>query len=88
MAEQQTLYAASLDDIRAAAERIRGHAHITPVRMSWVQQQLQDLSAAWRDDVHPAGEQRMCLLQVLTSTTLDRLAGHKLKFKCEIFQKG
>lgn len=55
MAEQQTLYAASLDDIRAAAERIRGHAHITPV---------------------------------LTSTTLDRLAGHKLKFKCEIFQKG
>ncbi|KAF6260990.1 serine/threonine dehydratase [Scenedesmus sp. NREL 46B-D3] len=55
MAEQQTTYAASLDDIRAAAQRISDHAHVTPV---------------------------------LTSTTLDRLAGHKLKFKCEIFQKG
>jgi hypothetical protein len=30
----------------------------------------------------------MLVLQVLTSTTLDRLAGHNLKFKCEIFQKG
>jgi threonine dehydratase len=49
-------YAASLDDIKAAAERIATHAHITPV---------------------------------LTSSTLDRLAGgHKLHFKCEIFQKG
>lgn len=49
-------YAASLDDIKAAAARIAGQAHVTPV---------------------------------LTSSTLDRLAGgHNLHFKCEVFQKG
>ncbi len=47
-------YAASIDDVRAAAERIEGVGHRTPV---------------------------------LTSKTLDRLAGRKLFFKCENFQK-
>ena len=47
-------YAASIDDVRAAAERIRGVGHRTPI---------------------------------LTSKTLDRLAGRKLFFKCENFQK-
>lgn len=48
-------YAATLDDIQAAAARIAGHGHITPV---------------------------------LTCSTLDRLAGHNLHFKAEVFQKG
>jgi threonine dehydratase len=49
-------YAASLDDVTAAAERLAGHAHVTPV---------------------------------FTCSALDRLAaGHKLHFKCEVFQKG
>ena len=47
-------YAASIDDVRAAAERIKGVGHRTPV---------------------------------LTSKTLDQLAGRKLFFKCENFQK-
>jgi len=47
-------YATSIDDVRAAAERIRGVGHRTPI---------------------------------LTSKTLDRLAGRKLFFKCENFQK-
>ena len=47
-------YAASIDDIRAAAERIKGVGHRTPV---------------------------------LTSKTLDQLAGRELFFKCENFQK-
>jgi hypothetical protein len=46
MAEQQTGYAADLDDIRAAAERISGHAHITPVRMRVQKQQWLDRPAA------------------------------------------
>ena len=47
-------YAASIDDVRAAAERIRGVGHRTPV---------------------------------LNSKTLDQMAGRKLFFKCENFQK-
>ncbi|MFL2941803.1 MAG: pyridoxal-phosphate dependent enzyme [Candidatus Poseidoniales archaeon] len=47
-------YAASIDDVRAAAKRIRGVGHRTPV---------------------------------LTSKTLDQMAGRKLFFKCENFQK-
>ena len=47
-------YAASIKDVRAAAERIRGVGHRTPV---------------------------------LTSKTLDQIAGRKLFFKCENFQK-
>ena len=47
-------YAASIDDVRAAAKRIKGIGHRTPI---------------------------------LTSKTLDRLAGRKLFFKCENFQK-
>ena len=47
-------YAASIDDVRTAAERIRGVGHRTPV---------------------------------LTSKTLDQMAGRKLFFKCENFQK-
>ena len=47
-------YAASIDDIRAAAERIKGVGHRTPI---------------------------------LTSQTLDEMAGRKLFFKCENFQK-
>ena len=47
-------YAASIEDVRSAAERIRGVGHRTPV---------------------------------LTSKTLDQLAGRKLFFKCENFQK-
>ena len=47
-------YAASIKDVRAAAERIRGVGHRTPV---------------------------------LTSKTLDQMAGRKLFFKCENFQK-
>ena len=47
-------YAASIDDVRAAAGRIEGFGHRTPI---------------------------------LTSKTLDRLAGRKLFFKCENFQK-
>ena len=47
-------YAASIEDVRAAAERIRGVGHRTPV---------------------------------LTSKTLDQMAGRKLFFKCENFQK-
>ncbi len=47
-------YAASIDDVRTAAERIRGVGHRTPV---------------------------------LTSNTLDQMAGRKLFFKCENFQK-
>jgi threonine dehydratase/serine racemase len=47
-------YAASLDDVNAAAQRIKGLAHCTPV---------------------------------FTCSTLDRLAGRKLYFKCEQFQK-
>ena len=47
-------YAASIDDVRAAAGRIEGVGHRTPI---------------------------------LTSKTLDRLAGRKLFFKCENFQK-
>ena len=47
-------YAASIDDVRSAAERIKGVGHRTPV---------------------------------LTSKTLDQLAGRKLFFKCENFQK-
>lgn len=55
-ATESTTYAASLDDIKAAAQRISGQAHVT---------------------------------SVLTCSTLDRLAGgHKLHFKCEVFQKG
>src|SRR6516162_3075467 len=48
------MYAATLDDIRAAAERLARFAHRTPV---------------------------------LTCSTLDRLAGRALYFKCENFQK-
>ena len=47
-------YAASIEDVRSAAERIKGVGHRTPV---------------------------------LTSKTLDHLAGRKLFFKCENFQK-
>ena len=47
-------YAASIDDVRTAAERIRGIGHRTPI---------------------------------LTSKTLDQMAGRKLFFKCENFQK-
>ena len=47
-------YAASIDDIRAAAGRIKGIGHRTPI---------------------------------LTSQTLDKMAGRKLFFKCENFQK-
>ena len=47
-------YAASIEDVRSAAERIKGVGHRTPV---------------------------------LTSKTLDQLAGRKLFFKCENFQK-
>ncbi len=47
-------YAASIEDVRSAAERIKGIGHRTPV---------------------------------LTSKTLDQLAGRKLFFKCENFQK-
>ena len=47
-------YAASIDDVRTAAERIRGVGHRTPI---------------------------------LTSKTLDQMAGRKLFFKCENFQK-
>ena len=47
-------YATSLDDIRAAAGRIKGVGHRTPI---------------------------------LTSQTLDEMAGRKLFFKCENFQK-
>lgn len=47
-------YAASIDDIRAAAERIAGKAHRTPV---------------------------------ISCTTLDRLAGRQVFFKCEHLQK-
>ena len=47
-------YAASIDDIRAAAGRIKGVGHRTPI---------------------------------LTSQTLDEMAGRKLFFKCENFQK-
>ena len=47
-------YAASIDDVRAAAERIKGIGHRTPI---------------------------------LTSKTLDQMAGRKLFFKCENFQK-
>ena len=47
-------YAASIEDVHAAAERIRGVGHRTPV---------------------------------LTSKTLDQMAGRKLFFKCENFQK-
>ena len=47
-------YAASIDDVRAAAGRIEGVGHRTPI---------------------------------LTSQTLDEMAGRKLFFKCENFQK-
>ena len=47
-------YAASIEDVRAAAERIKGIGHRTPI---------------------------------LTSKTLDQMAGRKLFFKCENFQK-
>ena len=47
-------YAASIEDVRSAAERIKGVGHRTPV---------------------------------LTSKTFDQLAGRKLFFKCENFQK-
>jgi threonine dehydratase len=47
-------YAADLSDVRAAASRIAGQAHRTPV---------------------------------MTSSTLDELAGRRLFFKCEQFQK-
>ena len=47
-------YAASIDDIRAAAGRIKGVGHRTPI---------------------------------LTSQTMDEMAGRKLFFKCENFQK-
>ena len=47
-------YAASIDDVRAAARRIEGVGHRTPI---------------------------------LTSQTLDEMAGRKLFFKCENFQK-
>ena len=47
-------YAVSIDDIRAAAGRIKGVGHRTPI---------------------------------LTSQTLDEMAGRKLFFKCENFQK-
>ena len=47
-------YAATIDDVRAAAGRIKGVGHRTPV---------------------------------LTSQTLDEMAGRKLFFKCENFQK-
>ena len=47
-------YAVSIDDIRAAAGRIKGVGHRTPI---------------------------------LTSQTLDKMAGRKLFFKCENFQK-
>ena len=47
-------YAASIDDIRAAAGRIKGVGHRTPI---------------------------------LTNQTLDEMAGRKLFFKCENFQK-
>ena len=47
-------YAASIDDIRAAAERIKGVGHRTPI---------------------------------LTSQTMDKMAGRKLFFKCENLQK-
>ena len=49
-----TPYAIDLKDVRAAAQRLAGFAHGTPV---------------------------------LTCTTLDRLAGRHLFFKCEHFQK-
>ena len=47
-------YAASIDDVRAAARRIKGVGHRTPI---------------------------------LTNQTLDEMAGRKLFFKCENFQK-
>ena len=44
----------TMEDVREAEERIKGHIHKTPV---------------------------------LTSSKLDSLAGHRLFFKCELFQK-
>ncbi len=49
-----TRYAASIDDIREAAERIKPHARLTPV---------------------------------FTCSTLNKMAGKQLLFKCENFQK-
>src|ERR1035438_4790476 len=49
-----TAYAISLDDVRAAAKRIAGVAHKTPI---------------------------------MTCATLDQLAGRRLYFKCEQWQK-
>jgi threonine dehydratase len=46
MAEEQQTYAASLDDIRAAAERISQHAHVTPVRANQQQSSLGLTAAA------------------------------------------
>ncbi len=49
-----TMYAATIDDVREAAERIRPYAHRTPV---------------------------------MTCSTIDELAGRKVFFKCENFQR-
>ena len=102
-------YAASIEDIQAAATRIAGHAKATPVSDAKACSSLA-LAAPWLAAAdaraagggerqrpggqwHPQGPTRPGRFrrprpQVMTCSTLDRLAGRSLYFKCEVFQKG
>jgi dienelactone hydrolase len=80
-------YAASLESVQAAAERIKDLVHHTPVGLPCHGVCM----GAWAMLAPTHAPRFSCLicwyLQVLTSSSLDTLSGHQLHFKCEIFQK-
>ena len=91
MAEGGRDYPCTLADIQAAAKRIAPHVHCTPVRgrrcycCCWRRYRCRRCGT--RTTAAPPATRRPA--QVLTSSTLDRLAGEgrRLFFKAEVFQK-
>lgn len=84
-------YAASLESVREAADRIAPFAHVTQVSSSLraslpaAQHGSRNCVQGFRGLQPP--DQCRCIVQVLTCSTLDALAGHQLFFKCELFQR-
>lgn len=87
-------YAATVDDIRAAAARLAGHAHVTPVSRTAAWVGRRGLAAVGPASGRPrttaaAGPPPISPLpKVLTCSSIDKLAGRSCFFKCEVFQKG
>ena len=80
-------YPATLDDIQAAALRIRGHAKVTPVRGVAAAGWPRNGSCRHSPDHAHLLPPPPLKTKVMTCSSIDQLAGRALYFKCEIFQK-